>query len=451
MTATTSVNVVGFLNPVPVNGEYTDQSVVNAFSDATSVITTVFNNFNSSTPMPPTNTDFTNMLIAVASLQELLQNGLPDPNGGTFVVTSQMAQFYNDLINSLNAVNFFGAQTPAQQLNAVKQWLDLSNVGLGNIMQEGITAAQTGGLNVQAMILADYVKAGNDLLSNNLNSLYTAVSQTQSVTATLQALQGLHNDVTTETRNLSRLSSMLANPENFNPSNFTVNFTPNPGFTAIISNINNTTMGYQSIVNHTSHPSYFTGHTMITGGNQFNGINDFLNTFLPLISAYFSQPLKIIYDDSSNSANTTAPSQATVTSFLQIKTQISQEIAQLDQIDNITDPSQRPPGSLQTQLQQILDDMNGAGGSSIQDQIVNWTLDGYNNIALNNPNSSVNAGNIQLHITAAITGAQSLNSSQSEKLQESMFIYQQYLESASSTISQIQTLIDNFTQGTKGV
>lgn len=452
MTATTSINVVGFPNPVPVNGESTDTSVVTAFTNAFVVIDNIFNNANGSPPIPPTNIDYSNMLDAVGSLQQLLQNGLPDPSGGTFVVTEQMAQFYNDLIGSLTAVNFFGALTPTDQLNAIKQWTDLSNVGLNNIVQEGVTAAQTGGKNVQAMVLSDYVKAGNDLLTNNLNSLYSAVSVTQSATATLQALQALHNDVTSETRNLSHLSSLLANPEDFNPASYKIGFNIKPGFTFIVNEANEVNVFvYLSVINPTNHPSYFIHFSYFVSPQQFSSVGAFLNEFFPQISAYFSQPLKIIYDDSSNTTNPLAPSVQTVTNFVQIKNQLTQEIAQLDQINHITDPSQRPSGSLQTQLQQVLDDMNNATGSSIQDQIVNWTLDGYNNVALKNPNSSINAGNIQLNITAAITGSQSLNSSQSEQLQQAMFVYQQYLESASSVISQLQTLMDKFTQGMKGV
>jgi hypothetical protein len=86
--------------------------------------------------------------------------------------------------------------------------------------------------------------------------------------------------------------------------------------------------------------------------------------------------------------------------------------------------------SVVTELQQILADFNTAKTESPSNPISYWVQNF----------SNQNEGTNQAHLNNAITASQALNDTEREKLQQVMFIYQEFYQSASSMLSALNTL-----------
>ena len=84
---------------------------------------------------------------------------------------------------------------------------------------------------------------------------------------------------------------------------------------------------------------------------------------------------------------------------------------------------------LVTALNQIKTDLNAATS------IASWVQD----FAVNNSSN----GSYQQNLNNAVTAAQSFNQTQQANLQQAMFIYQQFFQSASGIMSQINQIISS--------
>ena len=86
--------------------------------------------------------------------------------------------------------------------------------------------------------------------------------------------------------------------------------------------------------------------------------------------------------------------------------------------------------SVVTELQQIVADFQAAETESPDNPISYWVQNFVNQ----------NEGTNQAHLNNAITASQALNDTEREKLQQVMFIYQEFYQSASSMLSALNTL-----------
>ncbi len=114
------------------------------------------------------------------------------------------------------------------------------------------------------------------------------------------------------------------------------------------------------------------------------------------------------------------------------------------------------PNSLLVKLRNVIDDMNNtlsANGVPLTQTspdnvkmtaFVNWILDNYDKT---DDASTSKQGEIQQTITFAITAAQSSNDSQKTKVQQFMFIFEEYYKSAAAILTKITEIIEKIAQG----
>lgn len=114
------------------------------------------------------------------------------------------------------------------------------------------------------------------------------------------------------------------------------------------------------------------------------------------------------------------------------------------------------PNSLLVKLRNVIDDMNNtlsANGVPLtmtspqnvkMTAFVNWILDNYDNT---DKAATSKQGEIQQTITFAITAAQSSNDSQKTKVQQFMFIFEEYYKSAAAILAKITEIIEKIAQG----
>jgi hypothetical protein len=159
----------------------------------------------------------------------------------------------------------------------------------------------------------------------------------------------------------------------------------------------------------------------------------------PTVNGSF-QPLDL-YDSSGNitAVVTSTDANNLRTQYVQLEGQLSQAIAQL----------QKAGGSstLITSLQQIQSDMMGGNSSTavtttlqLDQNITNWLEDN-----MGNP-SATTSGNYQTDITNSINDASQINQTQQNTLQQYTFVFQEFYESASSIMSQLNQLLNDVEQ-----
>lgn len=141
--------------------------------------------------------------LAINTLKHLVTNGLTlnvDPNDPTsplkkYYLTTEMAQQLTSLFSTLSSVGVPTGSSPITITSTqLASWKDLVNVT--GLLQGLITfAATTNNRSIQALIELDYVKTGNDMLSQQLTPLQNALETTQSALNNLATLQQIHNQV----------------------------------------------------------------------------------------------------------------------------------------------------------------------------------------------------------------------------------------------------------------
>jgi hypothetical protein len=129
-------------------------------------------------------------------------------------------------------------------------------------------------------------------------------------------------------------------------------------------------------------------------------------------------------------------------------------------VSSAISPTNQDPNSLYSMVKKVLGNLDtvfSAGGSRISYNtsinsafagMTNWLLDGYN-LPRTNP-AATNAGFIQENISNAIIGGQSLNAQQQNTTKMYLFIFQEYYQSASLILSQLNQLLDQMTDSLAG-
>lgn len=185
----------GIANPVyqiTTAPERTRQQVVDIYASQVNLLQQVANAPASAI----TDTVATGVVNAMNTLRSLALNGLTvpnalDPNGPPeqAYVTTDMANQIDMLSRSLRAAGIVDGVANAA---AILRWQDLKAMGLDTIITDAVNAAGRNS-SFQAMIELEYVKAGNDVLEQQLTNLQTALQATKATTDLLGQLQTIHN------------------------------------------------------------------------------------------------------------------------------------------------------------------------------------------------------------------------------------------------------------------
>ncbi len=178
----------------------TTQDVVNAYNQSYDIVKSVFNTPSGSL----TAADAAALNGAVQRLLALAQTGIPRPPNPNLpgitlapsLVTGDMGRQIDLLVRSLSSV---GITPGSADVTGIKRWQDLT--GLGQVIDLGAGAGDRN-RSLQALLELEYVGTGNQILADQLNSLYQAMTATQKAVTTLSQIQSIHNQFKPEEREL---------------------------------------------------------------------------------------------------------------------------------------------------------------------------------------------------------------------------------------------------------
>lgn len=371
---------------------------------------TVTLNYQSTDPLKPP------QQVQVTGLLNLLKNGINNTQNPTVpatqYMTTSMANALQQLIATLEMAGI-DIQQSGQGLTVaglitsqmLQNWKNLadSSTAVQQILQSAGVAATSDNRTLQALVQLIYVQTGNQILSSNLTNLQNALEATNNALGTLNSLQSLSNKVTT---------------------------TKPGGFTAFAQSTYN--LG-------SNRPSAFAKGS---GG-------------VPSIAAAATTYFQGI-DPTILGTITTSD----LTNFMDLRVSLINEIRAL---------SGQTPGTASTQggtlvgrLRTVLADINAAfvavglpsgliGGYAtnttyVRSALVRWLIDSNAvvNTALNI--AGLGAGQVQRNLAAAITAGQSLNATQQQNVQQYMFVFQQYYQSAAAILNGITQIIQTMAQ-----
>ena len=359
--------------------------------------------------------------VTVSGLLNLAANGLVDPaTGQTNRMTVEMANALDQLLRTLRSANvpLNGSTITSADVISWRSLAETSNV-VPTIVQQGLDTSGVDNRTLQALVELVYVNTGNQILSDQLNSLNNALNATSSSLQILNNLQNLHNNLTVS----SRISFASAFP---------------------------TLMG----------GNYDIGALFMTGNSDFTGFTQ--------AGAQQFRPLD--------------PQVTPISSAELAKFQSSINSLRLE-ISALSSPSLQPPSStgaspntLLGQLRVVYNDIQhaistsptsallirtsvNATGSVVSIQTMTtltpdqrlkiamsrWILDSYS--AVPSGGALGNAGAIQQDLTAAITAGQNLNDTQKENVRQYLFVFEEYYKSASSILQKISQIIEKMAQG----
>jgi len=266
-------------------------------------------------------------------------------------------------------------------INAAQQALIIGNAG---------TQSQS----IQQAIAVDYIATGNQLIFNNMNSLNQAINQNQVILQFLNALQDLMNQKS--------------------PQQFALQFSAISNTSTGATDAQYDTFEQQSFNQQLGTIAAFTGNSASTVADA----NTLLQQAFANVSS-LSDPDYIASLSNTSSANFQA------LSF--VKNTLVNNISQL--VMNLQATGTTSGSGLITALNQIKTDLTAATN------IASWVQD----FAVNNSSN----GSYQQNLNNAVTAAQSFNQTQQANLQQAMFIYQQFFQSASGIMSQINQIISS--------
>jgi hypothetical protein len=203
------MSVAGVAAPVQFapSYEYVPGPLGTSYLQSLATIQTTLNLVNPIQNTDPTQgatgTDYTNFYTALTNLTNLATNGVSDPSDPSVIyyMTPQMAQAYQNVTGAIQAAGIpltpVGG-TEAQEDAAIKSytstWASLSGYGLNQILTNA-SGVYTDSSTLQSMIELVYVKAGNDQLLNQLNSLQNALQANQNSLDVLTIIQNISNEV----------------------------------------------------------------------------------------------------------------------------------------------------------------------------------------------------------------------------------------------------------------
>lgn len=414
-------NVPGVGN-VPVTYDVTDGGLADYIGQQFTTILTIFEEGNSIS-----STDLGNFQTALNNLTAVTQ-GYVGSDGNTYYCTYTMASYISSLINSLSAA---GLSPTALNLTGLQTWAanGLTTTTLGSIASIIVAGANAPSTNhsLQAMIELEYVSLGNNMLYNQLSGLQQALELTNQVLNALNAVQQVHNLVVPVSFNqqaIDTLNAFIADPTDVN------NY---PGGTGSVSTIEGYLSIYQQLaaaaglnnpLGTALDPSIYLGATNPPAVNAV-GAADFTEAYLQTKLVYLLLQAPPLNQDP-NDPNSLAGQVGAVIATME---------APYNPANNQFGPGIFSPDGINLTLQP-----NDTG-------IGYWILDNTNS---GNTSSGYLSETIQTSITNAITGAENLNDQQKEQVQNSLYIFQEFYNSASAILGAMNTILTNIARGIAG-
>ncbi len=349
----------------------------------------------------------TDMETALEELLLLAADGITDmddpvdPNRRHFL-SVEMSASLNQLIKTLKAAGAnidVGAGTVNISAANAVEWksLAVNSDAIRQIVAFALDTAGDQNRTLQALVELIYVKTGNEILTQNLNDLETALSTTKDSLKTLSQLQELHNKIETTKETES--------------------------FQSFANDI------YSDGLN--NRPTAF-----VHGSGNIGGVAE-------QASEHFQELQPTV--------NLADLSNSDTALFLDLRNDLIQQISIL----TATTPgagTAEDAGSLLDKLRTVKDHIDKAidkaGGVGDTDQVKEalrfWILDNETDGA---ELDDLEPGEIQREITAALSAGQSLNDSQKEEVRRYLFVFEEYYKSAAAILNKITQLLERMAQG----
>lgn len=448
---TTNTNYVIGVGPVPANRvEYTTGSVKQIFQDNIEAIQAVFNTSTGSL----TGADYDNLIAALNNLKTVAANGQVDPiSGQTFYLTAEMTISLNLLIESLQAAGIPPVIPPTSDPTKIwllQGWQSLASFGVADILKNSLIYSVSATRTLQSLLQLEYVKAGNDYLSQHMVDLANALSTTQGVLNSLGVVQNVSNQIAVP----------AVGDLNFPPVNDAGFWTATGGFTTLAKNVANRFGQLNALLNNIPQPANtfvgalqqeiasvgpsgsidnLTGAAGIVASAANSNDVNYEGWYRIFASAHFTQVIPIAQ-----------PTSTSASDLLAAKQQLMQEVVILEQ----QNPSvtRTTPGSLAYFVYQVALSISShfssintsvLTGPALQaaylSAVSQWIID--NQDQKQGSVGAAQAGAIQNKISQAVTAAQSLNDQQKANVNLVQFTYQQFVQSASDALSTINGLV----------
>lgn len=424
-----TLSVINATSPVYVElNDYTSIEMGAAYYANMNVILGIYNkvqttpaNQNIATDLTPA--DATAVQQAIANLLGLAQNGLvSNSTPGTsqttnapFFMTKEMASNLDLLIRSFQAIGALNPQS-AITVTQLAEWKDLATTSPAiQSLMSAILYATAGNRSIQSIIELEYVATGNNLINDQLTSMEQALGITQNVLNTLANLQNIRNTLVVPASQVYQAPTTV-------PGSI---YGGNPA----------------DIQESTLMRLYRSGDiaSLIPGASNF-----FTKAIFPQVSSQILNPTTQLL---------TAFGVSQFNKLIAIQKSI---LAFIPTLSAITDPATAADtNSLLGRLKTMAHDFSTMfvnGGV----QAVNLTNLAQQSSALrtflldnNDPKFqtsgfTVNQG--QNNLTFAVTAAQGLNDQQKQLVQQYLYIFQQFYQSASAVLQAINQMITKMAQ-----
>lgn len=291
-----------------------------------------------------------------------------------------------------------------------------------------ITSAMLSEHTLQAQVELEYVRVGTEVMNSALTSLDTAITITQNALNQLTTLQNLHNQI-----------SITAS----SPFTDLLNFTDTSNQTVTITSYNTTISAGTTITTNTT-----------TYSKLVNSQGSFVSAYYLLASTYYGKPIAPVFHVSipaqlsataftpahaAFSTNITSATQSAYLVFVDMLKSTQHSIsATISGLSAITKPGDEE--TLLTQLKAVRADLPSLTSFSAVKQ---WALDNYGG---STASAISKQGVFQQDITNAITGAESLNTSQQQSVRQYMFVFEQYCQSAAAILTALDQIFDKISR-----
>lgn len=250
-------------------------------------------------------------------------------------------------------------------------------------------AAATQSESLQQALMVDYISVGNELLSNQLGLLNTAINTNSTVLSYLNSLQDLMNQKNPETF-IQQLGSL------FSSSGGVI---PDANYESYETQTFNQTLGTNALYTDSSLVTYVAAHPDVSFSQAF--------------STSIATP----------GSTTFVTSIDTIIANLQA---LNQQIGAAAGSSNGVSSA----GGVTTALTQLITDFQNIKNSSTP-TIAAWIEDNLTN----------NSGTFQTDLNNAMVACQSFNDTQREQLQQTMFVYEEFYKSATSLLENLDQII----------
>ncbi len=374
--------------------EYTSGPVLNNYSSNIYTILSQLTLPDANNPNDPTN-GYSTVLTAVQVLENMAKNGLYDPTSGSvFYMTEGMLNNVNFAINLLQTC---GISTTVPINSAAEQSATMSvlrgganNSQVISILTDAYSnpSITSSAITLQSLIELEWVKAGNNMIANQLSSLEGTLNLTNDILTNLHQLQNIATHVTLASvvpqtliadaaANTTQLSVFLKNYKVAANAYFAARL-PLPALQAgdgrVLYNIYHSLSAQIGVINSINNGA--------DGSNVQNSLGYFLNQAKQQLSSVFS------------------------------------------------------PSFLGTNPADIYLDQSAKG----------WILFATNPGGVTKNVFIYPPGIIQNSITSAINSAQTMNNQQQLEVQKYEFFFQQYFQSASTALQTTTNIIGTMTQ-----